>query len=211
MILDVIVAVVIIGTMVQGYRHGLLKTLIHTVGWFLALAFAFIWSPKFNAFILDNTDLYSSIYGNINEKVSTTLTPAEMQGSMPTIIQDSLTSLINSLSGSISVGLSNLLFTIACFLIITLAVQAVFHILIALISKEHNNGITGFFDGCMGMVFGFVKGIIFAFVLLALMVPGASLANPKVMAFLTDSLNHSYIASELYNNNLILLIMKDLL
>lgn len=211
MILDVIVAIVIIGTMVQGYRHGLLQTLVHTVGWFLSLAFAFIWSPKFNAFILDNTDLYSSIYGNINEKVSTTLTPAEMQGSMPTIIQDSLTNLINSLSGSISVGLSNLLFTIACFLAVTLAVQAVFHILIALVSKEHNDGITGFLDGCTGMIFGFIKGIIFVFILLALMVPIASLANPQVMTFLTENLDHSYIASELYNNNLILLIMKDLL
>lgn len=211
MILDVIVAIVIIGTMVQGYRHGLLQTLVHTVGWFLSLAFAFIWSPKFNAFILDNTDLYSSIYGNINEKVSTTLTPAEMQGSMPTIIQDSLTNLINSLSGSISVGLSNLLFTIACFLVITLAVQAVLHILIALVSKEHNDGITGFFDGCTGMIFGFIKGIIFVFILLALMVPIASLANPEVMTFLTENLDHSYIASELYNNNLVLLIMKDLL
>nr|WP_315024786.1 CvpA family protein [uncultured Aminipila sp.] len=211
MILDVIVAVVIIGTMVQGYRHGLLQTLVHTVGWFLAVAFAFIWSPKFNAFILDNTDLYSSIYGNINEKVSTTLTPAEMQGNMPTIIQDSLTNLINSLSGSISVGLSNLLFTIACFLIITLAVQAVLHIAISLVSKKHNQGITGFFDGCLGMVFGFIKGIIYVFVLLALMVPIASLADPKVMTFLTESLGNSYFANELYDNNLILLIMKDLL
>ncbi|WP_312647328.1 CvpA family protein [Aminipila sp.] len=211
MILDIIVAVVIIGTMVQGYRHGLLQTLVHTVGWFLALAFAFIWSPKFNAFILDNTDLYSSIYGNINEKVSTTLTPAEMQGSMPTIIQDSLTNLINSLSGSISVGLSNLLFKIACFLIITLAVQIVLHIAISLVSKERNHGITGFLDGCIGMVFGFIKGIVYVFILLTLMVPIASLADPKVMTFLMENLGNSYLAGELYDNNLILLIMKDLL
>lgn len=211
MILDVIIAIVIIGTMVQGYRHGLLKTLVHTVGWFLALAFAFMWSPKFNEFILDNTGLYNSIYGNINEKVSTTLSPVEMQGSMPTIIQDPLTNLTNSLAGSISLGLSNLLFTIVCFLVITLAVQTVLHIAISLVSKEHNHGITGFFDGCLGMVFGFIKGIIYVFILLALMVPIASLADPKIMTFLMENLGNSYFTSELYDNNLILLIMKDLL
>ncbi|MHC1723241.1 MAG: CvpA family protein [Aminipila sp.] len=211
MILDVIVAIVIIGTMVQGYRHGLLQTLVHTVGWVLALAFAFIWSPRFNEFIMDNTGLYKLIYGNINEKVSTTLSPVEMQGNMPTIIQDPLTNLTNSLAGSISAGLSNLLFTIACFLAITLATQAILHILIALVSKKHNDGLTGLLDGCIGMVFGFIKGLIYVFVLLALMIPIASLANPKIMTFLMESLGNSYFATELYDNNLIVLIMKDLL
>lgn len=211
MILDIIIAILVIGTMVQGYRHGLLRSLVRVVGWFIALGAAFFWSPEFNTIVKTNTHLYDSIYGNINQKVSTAISPAELQGSMPTIIHDPLANLINSLAGSISAGLSNLLFTIACFLMVTFAVQAILHILISLLSKEHNRGITGFFDGCIGMIFGFIKGIVYVFVLLALMIPVASLADPKVLTFLMENLNNSHFASELYNNNLILLIMKDML
>ncbi|QHI72122.1 CvpA family protein [Aminipila terrae] len=211
MILDMIIAILVIGTMVQGYRHGLLRSLVRVVGWFIALGAAFFWSPEFNTIVKTNTHLYDSIYGNINQKVSTAISPAELQGSMPTIIHDPLANLINSLAGSISAGLSNLLFTIACFLMVTFAVQAILHILISLLSKEHNRGITGFFDGCIGMIFGFIKGILYVFVLLALMIPVASLADPKVLTFLMENLNNSHFASELYNNNLILLIMKDML
>lgn len=210
MILDVIVAVIVIGTMIQGYRHGLLRTLIHTVGWVVAIALGFIWSPKFNEFIINNTKFYDFIYGNINEKISTTLTPTEMLESLPTIIQEPLLNLTNSFSGSISLSLSNLLFTIACFLVITFAIQAIFHLLIVLLSKEHNDGLTGFCDGFMGILFGFFKGIVYVFIILAIMVPIASLANPKVITFLMENLQTSHIASDLYNNNLLMLIIKDL-
>lgn len=210
MIIDNIVAAIIIATMVQGYRHGFLRTLIHTVGWIIALAFGFIWSPKLNQYILDNTDFYQSIYSNINKKISTTLSPAEMQGNVPTIIHDSLSKLTTSLAGSISESLSNLLLTVVCFLIITLAIQIILHLLISLLSKERNDGITGFCDGFMGMIFGFIKGIIYVFVVLALMVPVASLAEPNVMTFIMDSLEKSRFAIDLYDNNLILLIIKDL-
>jgi len=211
MILDIIVTVIVIATMVQGYRHGLLKSFIHVVGWFAALAAAFICSPQVNGFLLDNTNIINLIYNKINEKVSTALSPADMQESMPTIIQDPLTNLTNSLSGSISLSLSNLLFTIACFLIIVLAVRIILHILMSFLSKEHNDGITGFADGLMGMFFGFIKGILYVFVFLAFMIPAASLANPEIMNFLMGSLESSYIAGDLYNNNLILLIMKNFL
>ncbi|QAT41853.1 CvpA family protein [Aminipila luticellarii] len=211
MILDMFIAAVVIGTMVRGYRHGLLRSFIHTIGWFAALGAAFIWSPQFNTFILDHTGLYPAIYGNINEKVSTTISPAEMQGSMPTIIQTPLTNMIHSLSDSVSTGLSNLFFTIVCFLAVVFAVQAFLHVLISLLSKEHNDGITGFFDGCMGMLFGFIKGIVYTFILLALMLPAATLIHPNVLPLLIENLGRSHFALELYNNNLILLIVKDLL
>ncbi|QIB68117.1 CvpA family protein [Aminipila butyrica] len=210
MILDAIIAAVVIGSMLRGFHHGLLRSFVRLAGWLASLSAAFILSPKFNDFILEHTNCYDSIYENVNKKVSTTMSPAEMQGSMPTIIQEPLTNMVHTLSGSISAGLSNLFFTIACFLIVVLAVQVVLHTIISLFSREHNDGISGLLDGTAGMLFGFIKGIIYVFVLLALMIPTVSLFFPEALTLLTENLNASHLAGELYNNNLILLIMQDL-
>ena len=59
-------------------------------------------------------------------------------------------------------------------------------------------------DGFVGLLFGFVKGIIYVFILLALLFPVATMANTDTYTLLMDSLYASNIALELYDNNLFL-------
>jgi uncharacterized membrane protein required for colicin V production len=209
MVLDIVVVVIVLGTMVQGYRHGFLQTFIHTVGWFVALVVSYTWSPRVKEVILAKTDFYEFVYNNVFEKVNGTMPQEGIQSTLPTIIQESVSKLTDVFSDSVATGLSDLLFTIISFLIVAIAVQLVLHLIFSLLSKEHNDGLPGFFDGFTGLLFGFIKGILLVFVCLAVMVPIASLADPKVMTFLMDNLENSRIAADLYNNNLILLVVRD--
>lgn len=211
MILDLGVMVIVIGTMIQGYRSGLLQAFVRTAGWLIAMVCGFIFQPRFNEFIRKETDFYESFYMNINEKISGSLSAGQVESNLPSILQDPASKFSEALSNSASSAVTDLIFSIVCFLIVILLVQAVLHLVISLFSKERNDGLTGFFDGCAGMFFGFIKGIVYTFVILALMVPLASLAEPSVMTFILDNLAESRIASELYNNNLILLIIGDFL
>lgn len=210
MILDVIVAVIIIFTMVQGYRRGFLRTFLPTLGWFIGLAAAFFCSPKLKTLLVEHTTLYQSVYNAVSEKVSTTLSPAEMQSTLPTIVQEFVSKLTDTLSGSIATGISDFLFTVLAFLLLALGIKWIIFIIFSLPSKRKGgNGLPGLFNGLMGLLFGLIKGLVIVFILLALLLPVASLVEPKYLTLLLDNLDHSKIAIELYNNNLILLIVRD--
>ncbi|MBN7774130.1 CvpA family protein [Clostridium aminobutyricum] len=210
MVLDIIVAVIMLTTMVQGYRRGFLQTFLPTVGWFVGLAAAFFCAPKLKSLMVENTTLYQSVHNAVLEKVSSTLSPQEMQGTLPTIIQDFVSKLTETLSGSIAAGVSDFLFTILSFLLLAIGIKWIIFIIFSLPSKRKGGkGLPGLFNGLMGLLFGLVKGLLIVFIFLALVLPVASLAEPKYMSFLLNNLDQSKVAIELYNNNLILLIIRD--
>ena len=196
--------------MVQGYRRGFVRTFLPTLGWFIGLGAAFFCSPKLKTLIVENTTLYQSVYNAVSEKVSTTLSPAEMQGTLPTIVQEFVSKLTDTLSGSIATGISDFLFTVLAFLLLALGIKWIIFIIFSLPSRRKGGtGLPGLFNGLMGLLFGLIKGLVIVFILLALLLPVASLAEPKYLTLLLDNLEHSRIAIELYNNNLILLIVRD--
>lgn len=211
MVLDIAVCAIIIGSMVQGFRHGLLRSFIHTAGWLVSLASGFLFGPKLHAFLADNTGIYDFLYTRINDKAGSALSLEELQQSLPSIMQEAFTGLSDSLSGSVADSFANLALCMISFFIIAFCVRAAFHIILALFSREKNDGIAGFVDGAAGLLFGFIKSILYTFIILALLLPAASLVSAEGAAFITDSLAQSKIASELYNNNLLLLMVNDLL
>ncbi|MFV0516195.1 MAG: CvpA family protein [Aminipila sp.] len=206
MILDIIVVFIVIATMVQGYRHGLLHTFLNTLGWLIALGLGFILSPKINELILDNTNLYTTIYTKISSKTEGMLLPEQGQADISSFIYDPFLSLSNSVAD----GVTSFIITVLCFIIVTSLINLVFKVVLRTFSREHNNNILGFTDGAFGLVFGFVKGIIYVFICLACMFPLASLINTEVLNFLANSLHNSNFAMDLYKNNLVLLLFRDI-
>ena len=102
------------------------------------------------------------------------------------------------------------MFAILCFALVVIAVKIVIFIIIHLLSKRNNqNGVVGFADGLAGMVTGFAKGMIVVFVLFALMVPVMNMFFPEHIEAAMKALETSRFAGDLYNNNLLLLIVRD--
>lgn len=210
MYLDIAVGVIIILTMVFGFRKGFVFTFIHTVDWILAIVAAFIWSPKLETYLLEKTKIYEWLFTKIDGKFSESLGNATISyNSLPKVLEESLSSLTTTISENLAEKLSDFLFSIVCFILIVLAVKLVLWLILGMLSKKHNDGFTGAIDGLLGLVAGFVKGFIIVSVLLAIMLPLINLLSPEHIESVTEMLSESTIAGEIYDNNIILMIIRD--
>lgn len=210
MFLDIAVGAIVIVSMVFGFRRGFVYTFIHTVDWLLAAVAAFIWSPNLSEYLQENTDLFSWLYGKISDKFAESLGNATISFNvLPKVLADSLNSVASDLSGSLALRLSNALFMVFSFILIVLAVKLVLWLVLGLLSKKHNGGFVGFVDGACGLAAGFVRGMFIVFVLLAVMLPLVSLLSPENIEKASDMLDSAIIAGDLYDNNLLLVIVRD--
>lgn len=209
MIFDVAVAVIIIFTMVLGFRRGFVFTFIHTVDWIIALAVAYIGYPKLQDFFMNKTTIYDIIFNNIHYKFSDSLENINISYELlPKAINEKIEDLTVYVSANLTTILTDFLFAVLCFILIVLIVKLVLWIILRLLSKKHRDGVTGFIDGILGMLTGFVKGFLIVSVLLALMLPVVNLFSPESIALVTEKLSDATYAKEIYDNNLIMLILK---
>lgn len=211
---DAIIVIILIFTIVQGFRHGFVHTFIHTVGWVLAVILGFVWYPHVITFLKEKTGFYDTIHGKIAERIAENAGNAAdsaMTG-IPEVIRDLLDKAVDSATNAIAVSmsdnLSNLIFNILGFLVVAIVIKLFLLILTVLFSKEKNSGFIGGIDGLFGLLAGAAKGAILIYILLALMVPITSLSGST---FLIDQLDGSVLGSYLYNNNLILGLVKGFL
>jgi len=174
----------------------------------------FVWYPHVIQFLKEKTEFYDSVHGKIAERMAENAgntTDAAMTG-IPEVIRDLLDKAIDSATNAIVVSmsdsLSNLLINIIGFLVVAIAIKLVLMLLTMMFSKEKNSGIIGGMDGIFGLLAGALKGVILVYILLALMVPITSLSGS---AFLIGQLDGSVLGSYLYDNNLILKMVKGFL
>jgi len=214
MILDIIVGIIILGAMIHGLRKGFIFTFIHTIGWVLALVLAYIATPYIKRLILGETTLYDSMKEDFANRFSDSAPSTQTAfDSLPANIGDALghkvTDLTNSLIQQVAGGLAGLAITVLVFVGLVIAIKFVLWLVMRLLSKDYNNGVMNFFDGLFGLVFGFIKGMLLAFVFLALLLPVINLVSPDYAAMAVSSLDHSMFAKDLYDNNFIVLFLQS--
>ena len=211
---DTIIVIILVYAVIQGFRRGFVHTFLHAVGWILAVVLGFVWYPHVIDFLKENTGYYDTVRGMIAERIAEktgSAADSAMTG-IPEVIRDLLDKAIDSASNAIantlSASLANLIFNIIGFLAVAIAIKIILMLLTLLFSKEKRGGVIGVTDGFLGLFAGGLKGTILIYILLALMVPVASLSGSS---FLTDQIDGSVIGSYLYDNNLILMAVKGLL
>lgn len=206
--IDIVVAAIFVLSAASGYRKGFIHTFIHTAGWLLSLVLAYAWYPRAAEFLREKTDFYNAIYGKMFERITeegaSIVDP--LSGNLPVVLADILESVEKTVTTALAGGLSLLLFNVLSFLLVVVGIRIVFLILLSLLSKKNREGVTGFFDGVLGLLAGSLKGIILIFLLLALLVPVISITGSQA---LPDALADSRIAGTLYDNNLLFVIIND--
>ena len=106
--------------------------------------------------------------------------------------------------------LTLLTMTILCFIVTLLVIKAIiFLVTIGISSKK--KGFTGAADGILGLVAGLLRGAVFVFLFLAVLVPLVNLVSPVSTQLVVDSLNSSHLAGTLYDNNFLVNLMEDYL
>ncbi len=212
--IDGIIVIILVFTVIQGFRHGFVHTFIHTIGWILAVVMGFVWYPHVIKFLKEKTDYYDSVHAKIADKFAEnagSATDSAMTG-IPEVIRGLLDKAVDSATNAAALSfadsLSNLIFNIIGFLIVAMVIKLALFLLTLLFSKKKNEGIMGGIDGILGLLAGALKGAILVYVLMALLVPITSLSSGT---FLMDQLDGSVLGSYLYDNNLILSVVKGFL
>lgn len=212
MILDIIVIVIMVLCLVFGFRRGFVHTFVHTLGWFGAMVAAFFFTSQLKDLLTEKTTLYDQIFTMFSDKLSlSTDSVTSSAATLPLILNRSINSATAEASNLLSTKLADLTMTILCFVIIFIVVKALLFFITLAFSRKQNKGFVGFFDGLLGLVAGMIRGIIFVFIFLALLLPITNLVSPASTQLILNSLSASYFSRTLYDSNFIVLIINDFL
>lgn len=212
MILDIIVIGILVLTMVFGFRRGFIYTISHTLGWIVSLVAAFVLASPLQNLMAEKTQIDDGIYFMLFDKLSQSsdsLTTSTQ--SFPLIVEQTVFATTENAAMTISEKITELTTLILCFFAILLAVKIICFLLTTAVSRREKKGLTGFTDGLLGMLAGFLKGVVFIFLFLALLLPVTYLVSPFTADLILDSMDSSHFARALYDNNYLILVINDFL
>lgn len=209
MVFDIIIGIILIVTMVFGFRKGFVYSIIHTLGWFGSMVLSFFATGPVRKLVEDNTDISDRIYLIFTEKLSISSDSLHVSlESLPPLVGQGIDTSIAGAAQTLAEQLTFLTMTILCFIVTLLVIKAViFLVTIGISSKK--KGFTGAADGILGLVAGLLRGIVFVFLFLAVLVPLINLVSPTSTQLVVDSLNSSHLAGTLYDNNFLVNLMHD--
>jgi hypothetical protein len=195
--------------MAHGYRKGFVGAVLRAFGWLLSIIAAMIIYPYATDWLESHTEFYGNIRLALEQRFSAHISAkaGELTDGIPHMIAEAADRVVSALAVSLADGVATVCFSIAVYLALVLAVKLLAFLLVFLFSKRsRGNGIIGGVDSVLGLVFGAVRGMLIAFVLLALILPLSLLIGESANKMVSDALFSSIFAGELYDNNPLLML-----
>ncbi len=210
MVMDIAVIVIIVLSIALGIKTGFVRTFAHAVGWILSLVLGFAFATPVAEFLKSKTAVYDTILETLTEKfVGATSNVTESLNALPRILADSFANLTHTITVNAATNIADFVFIVLSFLIVVVIVKIVLLIFVELFSRKNRDGVIGFADGLFGALAGALRGFVIVYILLALLVPVLNLIDSSALDTVVGWLGSSYIAGDMYDNNLILLIIRD--
>ncbi len=208
MAIDIILGIIVLVSMIIGFKKGLAVTLTHTLGWVVAIICGVCLGKPVQGILKEKTGIYDSINDTLIEKANEAANDPVVNGdAVPEAFVAIRKNLLGTVVDSAGTAVVDIAYTVICFLLIVLAARLVTFVFCFLFSKKHNDGAAGFFDGVLGLLMGAARGVLLALLFLGLVFPFLAITSPELARTITDSLDSSYVAGYLYDNN----ILMDLL
>jgi len=208
--MDILAAVILLFSMIQGARSGFARTLVSFVQWFGCIIAGFFLCTSVKEYIIRETTLDEAINSYILDHIGTTIEESTAYQSIPSLFGEWLNRNPSGFVYGTSASLTDVLLTIIAFLAVIFAVKLLCSIFILIFSKENHDGFIGFMDSLVGFLFGAVKGVLLLFLTFAFMVPVLSLLPGTLSETIRDAVDQSQLASFLYDDNLLLILVRDL-
>ncbi|MBR2511543.1 MAG: CvpA family protein [Firmicutes bacterium] len=206
MIIDLVLITIMVICLVLGFRKGFLYTIVHSLGWLISLAGAFFLTDPVSGFLKEHTEIYNRIYrlmlGNFSGPADSASTYYD---SLPDVIGEKAAETTNDITESLAATFADAIFAILVFVLIFLVIKIILWLILRGFSKRHRDGLSGCFDGILGLAAGAIKGAILVLLFLALLMPFINFVSPDSADAVMQSLQQSYIAGFLYDHNVILL------
>ena len=206
MILDIIILLILILPMALGLHRGFIYTFVHALGWIGALVAAFFLTDPLAGVLRDSflgnavsDTIAGEIYGYADSAMSVT-------DGLPDIISGGLTVTTMETADILVAMITGMILSVLSFLIVIIVIRLILRVVVQPVARRERGNLLSKGDKYLGLVAGALKGVIFVFLFLTLLVPVINLSQGGLSSFLVNSLDSSFIAGTLYDNNLLLLI-----
>ena len=216
--MDISIAIIFVLAGIQGYAKGFIRSFICTTSWIISAICAIKFYPVLSYYVIGYTPVYLKINSIINEKVIAVYNTNMQDKSfdraslinLPEILDKTWLGADVSLEGivgnSLSEVVSKLLVDIISIVLIIIAVKVILAIISLILNQFAQLPVLKQMNRFSGLLFGFIKGGIIIFVILAVSVPVIGITESE---FLILSLENSTVTKYLYHNNLLLFFIKQ--
>lgn len=212
--MDIAVASIVIITCIEGYIKGLVISIVSLGSWIVAGILSMKFYPIAADFIIAHTSLYSKINQAVNSKISPvanmeiTNNTFELSSiKLPKIFDDIIAT--NTYTGN-TVGdmVAKLMIDICSIILIFFIVKVLLFVVALILDKFMKLPVLNQLNRFGGLIFGFFKGGIIICVILAVLIPIIGMTQNQ---FIVEGLESSVVSGYLYDNNIILSIIKGYL
>lgn len=209
-IMDIIVLAIILFSTIFGARKGFAAAVSSFMQWFLCIALGFFFNDTVKEILRDYTELDESIHRVISKQLSARIEESPTYRTLPDLFGDFLKDSPESFGNAAAEPICSALMSVIAFLAVVFGIKVLCALIMFLFSRKHNDGVTGFIDGFLGFLFGMARGLLLALLGFAVLVPVLGLLLPESAQPLIYAIEHSDIASVFYNENVLLILVRDL-
>ena len=226
--IDGAVGLIVLVSMLRGAVKGIGDTVIKMLGIIGGIGLGVYYKDKLKAFLLQ-TNLEKTMHSRIFELIR-----GDQMGSEPSS-EESVKSLFGSVTSPDGTGegviskslvgifsdtadraadaaaerLTEIAMGVIAFALIILAVSLIVFLIRVIIKNLRNESIIiGFADRVLGMVLGLVRGLMLAWIAVALLIPVTTLVSPEQVPPMMEALQLSTAAKVLYDVNPFLYVIK---
>lgn len=206
MILDLIVILVVALFTFIGYKQGLIKVAIKIASFFIAIIIALILFKPVSTLIINNTTIDDKIENAIESKMYKVPEGRPFKETVvtyPAYMPKALIELYYSEGSAFAKTLTTKLIELCTILILYIVARIVLKFIAALATLIEKIPILKQFNKLGGTVYGFAKGILIVYVILAIMY----LASPLLKWDTAEKIEETSLTKMMYNNNIITKIM----
>ena len=197
-IADIIVILILAICIFFGVKRGLTGVIVKLLSIVISLVLSLILFKPVSAIIINHTDIYNNLTSTIENSLNSKETSTE-----PSIILDSINEQVetvkentnNVIAKSIAEVIINLIVIVVLFIIINIIMFFLKFIFGAIASLP----IIKQLDKLGGFIYGLIEGLLIIYIVLAIL----SFVHVQELQL---AIKTSYIASILYNNNLLLML-----
>lgn len=208
-ILDIIVVAIMLLSTIWGARKGFVLTVISFMQWFVCLIAGFVFCTMMKGFLIDNTTIDDSINQYLLEQMGGSITDTSTYQALPDLFSKPVSEATDQFVYGASASITSVLLTVISFLIIVFGMKIIAFLMARIFSRKYHDGAVGFVDGFLGFVFGLIRGALLVFLFFALLVPILGLIMPESAEAIIKAMETSNIADYLYNDNFLLIIVRD--
>jgi ABC-type bacteriocin/lantibiotic exporter with double-glycine peptidase domain len=210
MVMDIITCCIVIATAVFYMRKGFALTVVSILQWFVCIVVGLLFCGRLKDLVVDKTPIDEALNSFFAKRFETSVTDTSAFQSVPKLFDSWMKDATVYISNTTAQGITSVVLSILCFLAIVIAIRIICWLFARLFSKKHHKGVIGFFDGLAGLALGVVMGFFFVLVVFALLVPVLSLLPASISAMINHSFDTSYFSGQIYDNNFLLELLKNL-